>query len=217
MEHIKHIIQKSGLLTNRSSQTSLQNVSREQAAWLTKWKSHSDVERQFSPNNWGYALSHPDKAYLAECPTLLSYERTYGEGVSADWIRLQVLTLYGSSNSKDLGIADGIKLFAQSFAQEVKNFKLSELMLFFARYKAGKYDNSYASFDAKRIGNAFFSEFIKERNRELDRITREQVQSEIEERRFTPPDGYTSFSWYQELKRRASEGDTEAIRILSNP
>lgn len=217
MEHIKHIIQKSGLLTNRSSQTSLQSVSKEQAAWLTKWKSHSDVERQFSPNNWGYALSHPDKAYLAECPTLLSYERTYGEGVSADWIRLQVLTLYGSSNSKDLGIADGIKLFAQSFAQEVKNFKLSELMLFFARYKAGKYDNSYASFDAKRIGNAFFSEFIKERNRELDRITREQVQSEIEERRFTPPDGYTSFSWYQELKRRASEGDTEAIRILSNP
>ena len=217
MEHIKHLIQKSGLLTNRSSQTSLQSVSREQAAWLTKWKSHSDVERQFSPNNWGYALSHPDKAYLAECPTLLSYERTYGEGVSADWIRLQVLTLYGSSNSKDLGIADGIKLFAQSFAQEVKNFKLSELMLFFARYKAGKYDNSYASFDAKRIGNAFFSEFIKERNRELDRITREQVQSEIEERRFTPPEGYTSFSWYQELKRRASEGDTEAIKILSNP
>lgn len=89
-------------------------------------------------------------------------------------------------------------------------------MLFFARYKAGKYDNSYASFDAKRIGNAFFSEFIKERNRELDRITREQVQSEIEERRFTPPEGYTSFSWYQELKRRASEGDTEAIRILTN-
>jgi hypothetical protein len=216
MEHIKHLIQKSGLLTNRSSQTSLQSVSKEQAAWLTKWKSHSDVERQFSPNNWGYALSHPDKAYLAECPTLLSYERTYGEGVSADWIRLQVLTLYGSSNSKDIGIADGIKLFAQSFAQEVKNFKLSELMLFFARYKAGKYDNSYSSFDAKRIGNAFFSEFIKERNRELDRITREQVQSEIEERRFTPPDGYTSFSWYQELKRRASEGDTEAIRILTN-
>jgi hypothetical protein len=216
MEHIKHLIQKSGLLTNRSSQTSLQSVSKEQAAWLTKWKSHSDVERQFSPNNWGYALSHPDKAYLAECPTLLSYERTYGEGVSADWIRLQVLTLYGSSNSKDIGIADGIKLFAQSFAQEVKNFKLSELMLFFARYKAGKYDNSYASFDAKRIGNAFFTEFIKERNRELDRITREQVQSEIEERRFTPPDGYTSFSWYQELKRRASEGDTEAIRILTN-
>ena len=89
-------------------------------------------------------------------------------------------------------------------------------MLFFARYKAGKYDNSYASFDAKRIGNAFFTEFVKERNRELDRITREQTQKEIEERRFTPPECYSSYSWYQELKRRAESGDKEAIRILTN-
>lgn len=191
-------------------------MSKEQAAWLSKWKSPSDIERQFSPNNWGYTLANPDKAYLAECPTLLSYERTYGEGVSADWIRLQVITLYGASNSKDVGIADGIKLFSQNFAQEVKTFKLSELMLFFARYKAGKYDNSYATFDAKRIGNAFFTEFIKERNRELDRIHREQSQKEIEDRRFTPPVGYSSLSWYNELKRRASAGDTEAMKILAN-
>lgn len=88
-------------------------------------------------------------------------------------------------------------------------------MLFFARYKAGKYDNSYASFDTKRIGNAFFSEFTKERNRELDKITRERAQREIEERRFTPPDGYTSWSWYKELQKRASEGDSEAKLILN--
>lgn len=187
----------------------------EKAAYLTKWKSHSDIERQFSPSNWGYAISNPAKAYMAECPTMLDYGKLYGTHYPADWIYLQVLALYGASGNKEKGVADGIKLFAQSFAQEVKNFKLSELMLFFARYKAGKYDNSFASFDAKRIGNAFFSEFIKERNRELDRITREQTQAEIEQRRFTPPQGHTSFSWYQELKRRANEGDTEAIQILT--
>jgi hypothetical protein len=89
-------------------------------------------------------------------------------------------------------------------------------MLFFARYKAGKYDNSYASFDARRIGNAFFNEFRKERNNELDKINRERMQKEIEERRFTPPQGYSSYSWYQELRRRADEGDEEAIKILTN-
>lgn len=87
-------------------------------------------------------------------------------------------------------------------------------MLFFARYKAGKYDNSYASFDAKRIGNAFFKEFVKERNIELDRITKEQTQKEIGRRRFTPPEGYSSLSWYKELRRRASEGDVEALELL---
>lgn len=190
-------------------------MKQEAKAYLTKWKSPSDIERQFSPNNWGYTLSHPDKAYMAECPTLVAYEQIYGEGVSADWIYLQVLALYGSSGNREKGIADGILLFAQSFAQEVKTYKLSELMLFFARYKAGKYDNSYASFDARRIGNAFFNEFRKERNNELDKINRERMQKEIEERRFTPPQGYSSYSWYQELKRRADEGDEETIRLLT--
>lgn len=183
---------------------------------MTKWKSHSDVEKQFAPSHWGYALSNPEKAYMAECPTMLAYEKLYGEGVSADWVYMQVLALYGSSGNKDKAVSDGILLFAQAFAQEVKTYKLSELMLFFARYKAGRYDNSYASFDAKRIGNAFFHEFIRERNNELDKITKEQTQKEIEERRFTPPEGHTSFSWYQELKRRASNGDVEAIKILNH-
>ena len=191
-------------------------MKQEKTAYLTKWKSHSDIERQFATSNWGYAISNPEKAYTADCPTLLDYGSLYGSEYPTDWIYIHTLALYGSSNNKEKGTSDGILLFAQSFAQEVKNFKLSELMLFFARYKAGKYDNSFASFDAKRIGNAFFTEFIKERNRELDRITRERIQAEIEERRFTPPPGYSSFSWYQELKRRANEGDKEAIRLLTN-
>ena len=212
---ITQVIAASKKQMTTHSSNSLTSVKQEAKAYLTKWKSPSDIERQFSPNNWGYTLSHPDKAYMADCPTLVAYEQIYGEGVSADWIRIQVLTLFGASNCKDIGVADGIKLFAQSFAQEVKTYKLSELMLFFARYKAGRYDNSYASFDAKRIGNAFFHEFVKERNNELDRITRQQNQQEIEERSFTPPKGYSSYSWYQELKRRASKGDSEAIKLLT--
>lgn len=87
-------------------------------------------------------------------------------------------------------------------------------MLFFARYKAGKYDNSFASFDARRIGNAFFKEFRSERNYELDAINRKRIQNEIENRRFTPPEGYSSLSWYNELKRRAESGDAESKQII---
>lgn len=216
-ETLLQVSQANRKQTSTHSASSSSIVKQEKAVFLTKWKSPSDIERQFSPNNWAYAISNPEKAYTAECPTLMDYGSLYGKNYPSDWIYLQVLALYGSSNNREKGTSDGILLFAQSFAQEVKNFKLSELMLFFARYKAGKYDNSYASFDAKRIGNAFFTEFVKERNRELDRITREQTQRQIEERRFTPPQGYSSFSWYQELKRRAQQGDEEAINILTNP
>lgn len=163
---------------------------------------------------WGYTINNADKAYMADCPTLAQYGELYGAQYPADWVRIQLIALYGTSNSRDKGVADGIRLFAEAFAAEVSQYKLSELMLFFGRYKAGRYDNSYTSFDAKRIGNAFFKEFLKERVHEVDRVERIRLQQQIEDRRFTPPPGYTSLSWYQELRRRASTGDRVATAIL---
>lgn len=169
---------------------------------------------QFSPIHWGYTLNNAERAYMADCPTLQQYGELYGSQCPADWIRIQVIALFGTSSSRDKGVADGIRLFSEAFAAEVRQYKLSELMLFFARYRAGKYDNSYTSFDAKRIGNAFFKEFVKERVYEVDRAERTRLQQQIEDRRFTPPPGYTSLSWYRELQSRASTGDQEAIAML---
>lgn len=154
---------------------------------------------------------------MSDCPTMMQYDAVYGQGSSEFWIEVQMSGVFGASSSKEKGVADGIRIFCQSFAAETKGFKLSELMLFFARYKAGRYDNSYASFDARRIGNAFFKEFVPERNRELDTINRRMIQEEIERRRFIPPQGHSSLSWYRELKQRAESGDEEAIRLLTPP
>lgn len=152
---------------------------------------------------------------MADCPSLMQYDALYGCGSSEYWIDIQVSGIFGASNSKEKGVADGIRIFCQSFASQAKAYKLSELMLFFARYKAGKYDNSFASFDARRIGNAFFKEFNSERNYELDAINRKRVQDEIENRKFIPPEGYSSLTLYNELKRRAESGDEEAVKILT--
>lgn len=185
------------------------------ATWTKKYQTPSQIEQTFSPSQWSFASNNPERAYLSDCPTLKEYSLTFGEKVAEKWVYMQIMALYGASSNTDKGAADGIRLFAASFSRETSTFKLSELMLFFARYKAGKYDNSYYSFDTRRIGNAFFKEFLPERQRELDRITKEEEQKRIESRRFTPPEGYTSLSWYQELKKRASLGDQEAISLLN--
>lgn len=177
-------------------------------------KDLSKLNLKFGPAHLGYVLSNVEKAYLAEVPSLGEVMREYGENNGVLWIHMHVLALYGSSSNKDKGIADGIPFFSSVFASKVKQYKLTELMLFFARYKAGMYDNSYSTFDARRIGTAFFQEFLPERNCELDRIIRAEEQRKIEERRFTPPEGYTSFTWNEEIKRRAKEGDPEAKKIL---
>lgn len=160
-------------------------------------------------------MTNTEKAYTANVASLAELERQHGSDNMVQWINVQITALFGASSSREKGVADGISFFSTSFAMQVRGFKLTELMLFFARYKAGRYDNSFANFDARRIGNAFFKEFIPERNSELDRINNKMIQEEIEKRRFTPPKGYTSLSWYQELKKRAADGDEEAIKLIT--
>lgn len=211
MEPIREIIQANRKLTPTLS-VCYNNISESsKKAWLSKWKGRSDVERVFAPMQWGYTLQNAERAYMADCPTLMQYDALYGEGSSAYWIELQVSGLFGTSTSKDNGLADGIRIFSQAFAQEVRQYKLSELMLFFARYKAGRYDNSYSSFDTKRIGNAFFKEFLPQRNAEIDIAVRHQQQQESMKRReltegYTIPEGYNPYTWYLERKRRGEIG-----------
>ena len=95
-------------------------------------------------------------------------------------------------------------------------------MLYFARYKAGRYDNSFSQFDARRIGNAFFKEFIPERSKEIESCERKRRNEEALNRRELPkgyivPDGYNTYTWYKEILRRASSGDQEAINLLKSP
>lgn len=218
MKTIAQAIQQASRTPQNTPSSSLPApASPEERLWVQKWNGPSDVEKQFNPVHWGYTLSNPDRAYMASCPTLAAYDRLFGEGCAEDWICTQITVLFAASSSREKGLADGIRLFSSAFAAEVRQYKLSELMLFFARYKAGKYDNSYASFDAKRIGNAFFKEFLKERVYEIDRVERAKVQQQIEDRRFVAPEGHTSYSWYQELKKRALAGDKEAASQLKKP
>ncbi len=184
---------------------------------MNKWSAPSDVQKVFSPANWGYSVSNAEKSYLASCPTLMQFDALYGHGNASLWVEIQISAMFGASSNKDEGLIDGIRIFSQTFAAQVKTFKLSELLLFFGRYKAGKYDNSYHTFDTRRIGAAFFKEFLPERNAELAAIDRKEEQERIEKRRFTPPNGYTCLQWYNELKQRAAAGDQEAIKLLNTP
>lgn len=144
---------------------------------------------------------------MANSPTLYEIEAMYGEGSSTDWVLIQIMALFGASSSKDKEMVNSIAFFSESFAAETQKYKLSELMLFFGRYKAGKYDNSYQSFDTKRIGNAFFKEFLLQREYEIGMYHQRQSQEESLKRRELPegyviPEGYNSYTWYLERLKR---------------
>ena len=177
------------------------------AAFKDSYPSPSDVSRAYSPAHWGYAAQNPAEAYAATCPALGEMDGLYGTGTAANWIDLQVSALFGASSKSDKALADGIGIFADTFAAEVRAYKLSELMLFFARYKAGVYDNSYATFDTRRIGNAFFKEFVPQRAQELATLERKARTDEYLKTRelpdgYTVPEGNNPYTWYLERVRR---------------
>lgn len=171
----------------------------------------------YSPAHWGYTAQNPAKAYAACCPMLGEMDGIYGTGTAANWVDMQVSALFGASSKADRALADSIGIFADTFAAEVRVYKLSELMLFFARYKAGMYDNSYATFDTRRIGNAFFKEFVPFRAQELAKLEQKMsAEAYLKSRElpegYTVPKGYTPHTWYLERVRR---GEIQSFGNLS--
>lgn len=179
----------------------------EEAALLTRAKDRSELAKLYSPAHWDYTLRNPGRAYTATCPALARLDAMYGRGAADEWMDIQVTALFTDGASSSKGMSDVIGRFASGFAAEAGGLKISELMLFFARYKNGRYDNSYSQFDPRRIGHAFFKEFLPQRACELDAIEREKAAEEAVKRRglpegYTVPEGYNPYTWYRERVRR---------------
>lgn len=150
---------------------------------MEKRQNRSDVEDQFSPVNWGYVLANARKAYISYSPTLARYDQLYGDGSAQNWVNQQVTAIYGTSSNHDMTITQTINIFAGCLAYEASLYKMSEMMLFFARYNSGKYSKSYSTFDVHQIGNAFFNCFLTERSLEITSYERQQEKLKREQER----------------------------------
>ena len=127
----------------------------------------------YSPANWSYLTQIGDEAYTRECPSIGALDELYQmKGVARMWIDEQVTAMYLMSSSKE-NMRTPISLFASNFSVVAAPYKLTELMLFFSRYAAGMYDDSYTIFSARRIGVAFHKEFLPQRDQVIAKIERE--------------------------------------------
>jgi hypothetical protein len=194
------------------SKLSRTQLSVREQGWITKWKDRFEIEKTFSPANWGYVALSPRKAYGADVPSLVNTNKVYGPGVAQHWLQTQITGLFLLSPSSDAKAAERAGAFAEVFYPEVRAFKLSELMLFFARYAAGKYDKSFTLFSPHRIGNAFFTEFLPDRKQELQAFEhdKEEANREAERRKYQEelkriPEGYTPYTWWKEQKLRKEQ------------
>ena len=117
-------------------------------------KANPDVQSLFAKN--------PQTAVMGDYPTLTDINIAYGKDFADLWLMPQITNLAAYTGAKNLTL-DQERDLARVIATEYHYFKITELLVFFHRFKAGRYGRFYGSVDPMVITCAL-REFRRERN-----------------------------------------------------
>jgi len=136
--------------------------------------------KTFDPRLQINAGHNPEQAILSEkAPMLVVLKKAYGDNFPVMWLMQQILELVVYSNSKGTLSDYQAEFLANAIATEYYYLKVSEVLLFFYRFKCGKYGHFYGVVDPMRITIAL-GEFVKERNNFLEREERARERAKEE-------------------------------------
>ena len=106
--------------------------------------------------------------YMAHWPTLVEMGQV-GRNLPVAWLVDQLFSLGEFCGARQKMSAQQLEQTARLICQEYFYLKISELMLFFRRFKACRYGRFYGSVDPMVIMGAL-RDFMRERNDDIDRI-----------------------------------------------
>ena len=154
---------------------------------LTRRFGHSDqFLTRVNPETQTAFAKNPRAAIMGDYPTLTDIRETYGPTFPTQWLMPQIVDVSLFVGVKNLDQRQQMQL-AQVIATEYHYLKVTELLLFFYRFKTGRYGRFYGAVDPLIVTSALH-EFIFERNEMLDRYEQEDLEArEAEERRRNPP------------------------------
>lgn len=131
---------------------------------------------KFNPGTQIAAAKNTEWAFFGNSPSLVIMNKTYGENMATMWLMPQIFDLVVYCNSKGTLNEQQIQFLAEAIANEYFYLKASELLLFFYRFKLGRYGQFYGMVDPMRVTMAL-EEFLKERSMEIARREREEEES----------------------------------------
>lgn len=134
-----------------------------------------------------------EAAFMRNYPTLTEVNITYGEGTADNWLTTQLA---------DLSLFTGAKNFdkyqqsqtARLIASQYYYLKITELLVFFAWFKSGRYGKFYGSVDPMQITCAL-REFMEDRNEQIVKYEQAERERKIaEERKANPTCSYEEWA-----------------------
>lgn len=146
--------------------------------------------------------------YLGEYPTLGLLRTTYGNEAATMWLLPQLYNLSEYCGVKNKLEGTPLLECASIIGNVYHYLKVSELMLFFYRFKAGKYGRFYGNVDPMIITSSL-QYFVRERNDYYCKHEQEQREKDMEESR------KNAVSYKDYCKRMGIEPKKEIHSLLS--
>lgn len=168
---------------------------------------------QYSPAIQANAARNPERCYFGNAPTLAAVAQEYGFKTASKFVFAQVANLvrfFGSRMQKQV-VDSALRELADVITTEYYFLNAAEILLFFHRFKAGKYGKMYGDFDPLAVTTGL-REFVKERAAE--HVKRERIMIVKERAAHERRTDTVTYEQYKQIKHRAENGDKEAAEML---
>ena len=134
---------------------------------LQRYGSRERFMEILNPDTQLVAARNKERAFFGDAPTLAVMRHAYGDNFPVMWMMPQIFEICEFTGVKKIDEAQNLAI-ARVINQEYGYLKASELLLFFYRFKTGKYGRFYGSVDPMVIMTAL-SDFMREREAEVIR------------------------------------------------
>ena len=132
-----------------------------------------------TPDMQHVIASDTEDCFFGDYPTLAAVGCRYGKDIAVAWLVPQLANLSEYCGARDKLTGPQIEELAYIISSEFFYLKISEMMLFFHRFKAGRYGRFYGSVDPMVVTIALH-EFVRERSNAIDRHDREEALKKID-------------------------------------
>ncbi len=151
----------------------------------------------YTPDKQNLICKNEDFCYFDNAPTLAVLNANYDSEASVAWLIPQITDCMIFTNNKSVLSDAQIEMLASLIASEYYYLKLTELMLFFRKFKLGKYRQIYGNFSPMAI-TLSIREFLLERN---DAYFKHESEIEAKKRDVDRNSGI-SYQEYLKLKEK---------------
>ena len=138
-----------------------QEITQHSTSSVQVYESKDEFLIKFNPQKQNEYIKHFDRCFIGKALRLTDVAGAYEEKTAIFWIKIQLL---------DLALFTGVKkpsdeqitMLCETILANYGFLKVTELMVFFSKFKAGQFERFFGNFDAMVITNSLVM-FIERR------------------------------------------------------